>query len=156
MKLIAKIILIILTLSLAFSVCGCTAVKNVTRDIPRAIELAKNLSELSKIGDQELALEQAEQYLHEKSGLTKDTILEQIKENEAIKALNLEGTGNKNISVGNIGTPSLKGYDENLGGNIYEVSAVVTVNGQPLNVVIQLLSDDAMMGLYSFDITSGN
>jgi hypothetical protein len=115
------------------------------------------LYEIAKINDQQAALEQAEQYLHEKSGLTKDKILEMVKQNEAVKALNLEGANNQsvNVSVGNITTPSLKGYDESLAGNIYEVTAVVTVNGQPLNVTIQLLSDDSMMGLYSFNITSG-
>ena len=155
MKHISKLLIVIIVLSLVFSVCNCTRVTSIARDIPRAVEFAANLASLAKIGNTEEALAQGEQYLHPKSNLNIEKVRELIKENEAIKSLNLEGSA-KQISVGNIGTPSYKEYSEELGGNIYEVTAVVTIDGHPLNVAIQILSDEAMMGLYSFDITLAN
>ena len=155
MKHISKLLVVIIVLSLVFSVCSCTRVTSIARDIPRAVEFAANLASLAKIGNTEEALAQGEQYLHPKSNLNIEKVRELIKENEAIKSLNLEGSA-KQISVGNIGTPSYKEYSEELGGNIYEVTAVVTIDGHPLNVAIQILSDEAMMGLYSFDITLAN
>lgn len=155
MKTISKLLLVIITLSLVFSVCGCTRVTSIARDIPRAVELASNLASLAKIGNTDEALKQGEQYLHTKSNLTAEKIRKLIEEDEDIKALNLEGSA-RQISVGNIGTPSYKEYNEALGGNIYEMSAVVTIDGHPLNVSIFILSDDGMMGLYSFDISASN
>lgn len=155
MKSISKLLLFVIALSLVFTVCGCTRVTSIARDIPRAVEFASNLASLAKIGNTDEALKQGEQYLHPKANLSVEKIRELIKENEAIKNLNLEGSA-KQISVGKIGTPSYKEYSEELGGNIYEASAVVTIDGHPLNVTIQILSDEAMMGLYSFSITESN
>ena len=151
MKHTSKIIIVALALILTLSVCGCTRVNSIARDIQRAGEFVISLVELSKLGP-EGALAEGSGFLHAKSGLNEETIREQIKENEAIKGLNLEGTA-ESVIVGAWSTPTYVEYNEELGGNIYEVSAVVTVDGHPLNVSIQILSDESAMGVYSFTIT---
>lgn len=152
MKTTAKIILTLIVLALALSVCSCTQISTITRDIGRAVEIGETISGLAKMPDKAAALQEAEKLIHPKSNLDKETIVNQIKENEAIKALNIEDLSTANVSVGSFSTPEFKFDDAELGGNVYEVTVVITVAGVPLNTTILLLSDDNGMGLYSFNV----
>ena len=152
MKTTAKIILVIFTLALTLSICSCTNIGTITRDIGRAVEIGETISALAKMPDKSAAMEEAEKLIHPKSGLDKEAIVNQIKENEAIKALNIEDLSTASVSVGEFSTPEFKFNNEELGGNVYSVNVVITVAGVPLNANILLLSDETVMGLYSFDI----
>ncbi len=152
MKTIAKIILTIIVLALTLSICSCTNVVTIARDIGRAVEIGETISELAKMPDKAAAMQEAEDLIHPKSNLDKESIVDQIKENEAIKALNIEDLSTANVSVGSFSTPKFKFGDEELGGNVYEVTVVITVAGVPLNTTILLLSDENGMGIYSFDV----
>jgi hypothetical protein len=154
MKTVAKIILFVLTLTIATSVCGCAGIESISRDIPRVIDLAEDVAAISQMSDPEAAIAEAEKLIHPKSGLTKESIIEQIQTNEAIKTLDLTGVTMSDVKVGDFSTPELKLNDEELGGNIYEIKVTVTVKGQPLNITLDFLSDESLMGLYSFDIKS--
>ncbi|MBO5715992.1 MAG: hypothetical protein J6S23_06325 [Clostridia bacterium] len=152
MKTTARIILTVIVITLALSICGCTNVATISRDISRAVEFGENVISISKISDYNVAMEEAEKLVHPKSGLDKETIINMVKENEEIKSLNLKGITMADVKVGSFSTPEFKFNNEELGGNIYELHVVVTVAGNPLNVTLTLLSDDSGMGLYSFDI----
>lgn len=152
MKRLARIIIAIIALTLALSVCSCTNVGTITRDISRAVEFGEKAVNISKISDYDIAMNEVEKLLHPKSGLDKDSLINMVKENEAVKSLNLEGVTMADIQVGSFSTPEFKFNNEELGGNIYELHVVVTVKGHPLNVTLNLLSDSYGMGLYSFDI----
>ena len=152
MKTIAKIILTIIVLALTLSICSCTNVVTIARDIGRAVEIGETISELAKMPDKASAMQEMEDLIHPKSNLDKESIVDQIKENEAIKNLNIEDFSTVTINVGNFSTPKFKFGDEELGGNVYEVTVVITVAGVPLNTTILLLSDENGMGIYSFDV----
>ncbi len=152
MKTIAKIILTIIVLTLTLSICSCNNVSTIVRDIGRVVEIGETISELAKMPDKAAAMQEMEDLIHPKSNLDKESIVDQIKENEAIKALNIEDLSTANVSVGSFSTPKFKFGDEGLGGNVYEVTVVITVEGVPLNTTILLLSDENGMGIYSFDV----
>ena len=152
MKITAKIILAVLALILALSVCSCTNVATVTRDISRAVEFGEKVVSISKISDYDIVMEEAEKLVHPKSGLNKDKIINLVKENETVKSLNLKDVTMADLQVGSFSAPEFKLNNEELGGNIYELHVVVTVKGNRLNVTFTLLSDNSGMGLYSFDI----
>ena len=152
MKTTAKTILTLIVLALALSVCSCTQISTITRDIGRAVEIGETISELAKMPDKAAAMQEVEDLIHPKSTLNKETIVNQIKENEAIKDLNIEDLSTVPITVGRFSTPKFKFGDEELGGNVYEVTVVITVAGVPLNTTILLLSDENGMGIYSFDV----
>lgn len=153
MKTLSKILLIVLTLTLALSVCGCSQVKSVVRDIPRAIELVNDISAVTQISDPELASAEAEKLIHPKSELDADKVVEQVLADDDIKALGLTSITLDQVVVGSMSTPEFKFSDPDLGGNVYVVTVAITVAGHPLHVELNLLSDDSGMGLHSFDIT---
>ena len=152
MKKMVRTIVVIMILTFAISVLGCTNIATITRDVSRAVELGKAVAEISKTSDYNQALEDVEKLLHPKSNLDTDTIHAMIKENETIKSINFEGVTMDDVEFGNFSTPEFKLSNEELGGNVYDLHVVVTVQGIPLNVTLTLLSDDTGMGLYSFDI----
>jgi hypothetical protein len=151
MKIIAKVLLLVTILSLALSLCSCGALKAVTRDLPRVISLTEDIADIvQNTHSKDEAIEKVSALVHPKSTLTKDSILEQLKANEKLAALEISSMNQ--VTLGSFSTPKFNFNDKELGGNVYEVSVVITVAGQPFDCTIKLLSDDTSLGIYSFDI----
>ena len=151
MKAIAKILLLVLALSVALSVCSCANVSSVARDVTRVIKFTEEISTITNNSSSvEETVEKAEDLLHPKSPLTADSILEQLKANERLAAL--EGVSMENVKLGSFSSPKFLLGDKTLGGNVYEVTVVLTVGNVNFDLTLKLLSDETDMGIYSFDI----
>lgn len=151
-KKFTRILVLILVFVLSFSVCSCTEVESVTRDVPRIIELTTEISEISQLTDPEEIETRTENLFHPKSGLTYDMVMEKIWSDEAFEGIDLEAASAQGVTIGNFSDAKLKLNDSQLGGNIYEITADVTVGEYVFNVTLYLLSDETMLGLYDFDI----
>lgn len=155
-----KIVVALLILTLCITICSCTMIDDAQKEVKKVETFITSAVEISSISDPELALEKAEDLIHPDSGLDVEAIVNQVLESESVKALNAEEYGIYNYQIGEFGTPNLSFGDETLGGNVYELTAVVTIiqiiDGKevatPLNVDVRLLSTDWGIGLYDFTI----
>lgn len=149
MKKYGKIIFVLLIFTLTLSICSCT----VFRDIARVPQFSQELMSISNISKPEEAIAKAEELLHPLSTLTKDVALEKAKAQIEQLGVDVESLNYTNYSIGNISDLELKFNDAALGGNVYETKIAVTIDSFSFTVNITILSDEADIGIYDFQIS---
>ena len=152
-KKISKLIIGFIILSVALSVCGCTAVQSIPRDVQRISELKEEITEISELKNQEEIITRLEKLIHPDSGFTKETILEKAKTSPALEGIDIEAEYQKGYKIGDFSDYNLKFNDPTLGGNVYELSIQVTVGDVVFTIHLDILSDETDIGLYDFEIT---
>lgn len=151
-KTITKAIVVSLILTLALSVCGCTAIKSTVEDIPKAKDFITEVISIPQISDPEEAKAKAADLIHPDSDFTVDTILEKAQADEDLAGLDIKALSEQGYSIGGVSDPKIVFNDPELGGNIYEVKVAVTMGGETFKVTLDILSNAKGMGVYDFDI----
>ena len=111
---------------------------------------------VAAVNDSSLTTEEkiakAEELIHPKSTITREGIIEDIKNNEKLQSIT---SANKVTVVEMPGFDDLATiaeYNEELGGFTYNAELTVNIDGVVITVGITLFSDDNGMGIYDYDI----
>ncbi len=144
MKTFVKIFALSLCLLISFT--SCSLFNEVKQEMIRVKDFTVDFVELV----QDPTLEKAEDLVHPSSNLTPEAVVNKLKNNETLKNLNISKDTKVNIS--NISDITLLRNDATLGGNVYGVDIVVSVNGTPITISLTVLSTSEGMGVYDFDI----
>ncbi len=152
-KHLLRFVVLSLILTLSLSVCGCSTIKSLARDIPRITEFTGELLDLARTADADEITERLDEFVHPKSNLNKDSIIEKFKSDEDLADIDLETLFDNGYSVGNFSDPDLKLNDPDLDGNIYEVTVDLTAGEYTFIVTIDILSDDSTIGVYDIDVS---
>ena len=158
-----KIVVLLLVCTLCFAICSCTLVDNAREEVVKVENFIEKVVSIGSVETPEMALDKALELIHPESELkelTVDSIVEQVRENEVIKNLNIEEYPIEGFEMGDLPTPTLSFADETLGGNVYGLNTTFSItqviDGQtvvtPIKVTIRLLSTDWGIGLYDFTI----
>ena len=152
-KIISKILIVALCVTLAVSLCSCTGmrevnnIKNFTADV---ISVAESISDESMSVEQKL--ENAEKLLHPSSGLTIESIQEELANNEALQDLDISEDV-KIVEMPDFSNlMSIMVPDED-GNCSCTTEVVLNVGGTILKIDITLISDDLGMGIAGYSIT---
>lgn len=143
-----RILLAILCLVLSFAICSCTQIEEIQKEAERVIAFAEQIATVVETQD----LEKAKELIHPDSKITEEYIKEKLENNEKLNSIDVENLTIEDVSIASIGEPKMVMNDPNLGGNVYELEAQVMIGDTPVEIVIILLSNDAGMGFYDFDI----
>lgn len=153
-----KILLSVVCIILAISFCGCTENFNIIQEttnivnfVTEATELTTLISDPNLTEEEKLALVN-ETLFHEDSGLTVESILEDIQSSDKFPEI----TENFSFDIVSMPDPteivsSLK-YDEAIGGNTYTTTLEMLINGVTVSVEVVLLSDESGLGIYEYEI----
>ena len=156
-KITKKIALLLICVMTVFTVCSCTSGVNVIQEVTNVTNFAANVADIAlSISNTEMTekqrIEQINSLFHEDSGLTIESIYEELKEDERFKSI----FPISSYQIGSIPDPqdiiASFTYDEELGGNTYSTTVEVTINGQPFSVEVKLLSNENGMGIADYDI----
>ncbi len=148
-----KLIVGILIFVIALSVCSCSAVQSIPRDVQRISDLKDEVVAISELKDAEEISTRLEALIHPDSGYTKETIIEKVKTSPALEGVDIEAEFQKGYKIGEFSDYNLKLNDPELGGNVYELSVKVTVGDVVFTIYLDILSDDTQIGLYDFEIS---
>ena len=152
-KIISKILIVALCVTLAVSICSCTGmrevnnIKNFTADV---ISVAGSIADESMSVEQKL--ENAEKLLHPSSGLTIESIQEELANNEALQDLDISRDVNIVEMPDFSNLMSIMVPDED-GNCSCTTEVVLKVGDTILKIDITLISDDLGMGIAGYSIT---
>ena len=158
-KSIAKIILIALCFVTVITASSCAILQG---DVMKEINNIKDFvlvdvkDTVAAVNDPSLTTEgkiaKAEELIHPKSTITREGIIEDIKNNEKLQSI----TSANNIKVvempGFDDLATIAEYNEELGGFTYNAELTVSIDGVMITVDITLFSDDDGMGIYDYNI----
>lgn len=144
MKRITKIL--ICTLCILLCLSSCTLFDKAKNEAKKVVEFSKDFAQLVK----DPSVEEAEDLLHPSSPLTPESVVNEIKNNEKIKSLNI--SKDSQITIGEVTDVTLQRNDPELGGMVYGAECSVIVDGQTIVISLTMLSTSKGMGIYDFDI----
>lgn len=148
MKRASKIITLILALVICMSVCSCTFINKAKQEATRVLDFGEKIAVIAETQD----IDKLETLVHPDSKISKEYIEDKIKNNEKVKHILDEGINKDSVTINSVSEPKMIVADSDLGGNIYGMEATISINGTPINVSITLLSTEAGLGFYDFDI----
>ena len=153
-KIISKILIVVLCVTLAVSICSCTdamkQVNNIKNFATDVVSVAQSITDESIPVEEKLA--NAEKLLHPSSGLTLESIQEDLANNEVLQDLDVSGGVNivEMPDISNL--MSIMVPDEN-GNCTCTTEVILEVGGTVIKVDVTLLSDDFGMGIAGYSIT---
>lgn len=148
MKKALKIITLVLTLVICLSVCSCTFINKAKQEAARALDFGEKIAVIAETQD----IDKLETLIHPESSISKEYIEEKIRNNEKIKHILDEGIDKDSVTIKSFSEPKMIISDSDLGGNIYGMEATISINDTPISVSITILSTEAGMGFYDFEI----
>lgn len=148
MKIALKIITLVLTLVICLSVCSCTFINKAKQEATRVLDFGEKIAVIAETQD----IDKIETLIHPESNISEEYIEEKIRNNEKIKHILDEGIDKDSVTIKSVSEPKIIVSDSDLGGNIYGMEATISINGTPITVSITILSTEAGMGFYDFEI----
>ena len=111
---------------------------------------------VAAVNDSSLTTEEkiakAEELIHPKSTITREGIIEDIKNNEKLQSITSANKVTVVVMPGFDDLATIAEYNEELGGFTYNAELTVNIDGVVITVGITLFSDDNGMGIYDYDI----
>ena len=153
----SRIALVLLLIFVSLAVCSCTSGINPMQEVQNITNFASDIVDVtSSMSNPEMTEEQKvemiESLIHPESGLTLESIQEEIQNNEKLKEI----TSANNVEI--IDMPSIEDlssmlqYNEELGGCVYAAEVQVSVDGVIVTIDVTLFSDENGMGIYDYEI----
>lgn len=152
-KKLVQTVSVALAFVLTMSFCGCSTTKSVARDTVRITQFTNEAIAISKLEDHDEMMARAEALIHPASGLTIELLMEAFKEDEAFEGMDVEKALSRGYTIGKMSDPKLHLNYTDVGGNVYEITVDLTLDGQVFLLTIYILSDETTIGLFNFDVT---
>ena len=156
-KLISKILIAVLCVVLSVSICSCTGGMNVIQQVNNFNNFAADTADVAKsLTDDTISVEEkiakAEKLLHPDSGLSVETIKEELVNHEALQGLD-PNAGIEIVTMPELDDlMDLMAMDEN-GNSTCTAEVVLKIGDATLPIDVTLLSDAKGMGISSYSIT---
>ena len=152
-KKLVQTVSIFLVLVLTMSFFGCATTKSVARDTVRITKFTAEVMEITTLNNPNEIMARVEELIHPASELTKESIIQKLLTDEAFEGMDVEKAFANGYTIGKFSDPKLHLNNTDVGGNVYEITVDVTLDSQVFLVTLYVLSDDAGIGLYNFDVT---
>ena len=154
-KIISKILIVALCVTLAVSLCSCTGnamkqVNNIKNFAADVVSVAQTITDESMSVEEKL--ENAEKLLHPSSGLTVESIQEELANNEALQDLDISEDV-KIVEMPDFSNLMSIMVPDEYGNCSCTTEVVLNVGGTILKIDITLISDDLGMGITDYSIT---
>lgn len=153
-KHITKIVLVFLCIAISLSICSCTGLSvhgnNIATFAADITNITSNLNNEALSSEEKIQM--ADKLFHPESNLSVEKIWEEVKDHEKLAGIGTITSVTVNEMPNMEDLMNLMKYDPETNTMSYHAEIHILINGRPIIVGIDLLSDDAGMGIVGYEI----